>query len=400
MTSWVQHLPLRREAIIHAICFGPNGLVAVGDDEAMSIYRYAAKESEVVRRWEDLSTVLSVCLLRPEGGPVVAAGGTLRGYVGLRSCEEGEEERSGRAALAAGGGGGGVRAVAAHGDRLVAGDEGGRVRVWRVDRDLACAFLFKVKEARAAVEGLALVGARLAVATSVLGSHDGPLLACYALGDESPFVECFPRAPSSSSSSSDDDDDSDGDGDPFAPTLVARVDVRADAASKCADVYTVDLDGELLVAGGADGSLALWRWRDDAGGAPVALWRTRCGTSVNAVSCRARRVVAVAVPADGANATLQIRDVRGDSSVSPAVDLVVPRWSAATTAGVAEDCAACGTSVNWTGTWQAACPVCGPSAVVNACALAPAGDAVLAGGYDRALTCWAPPPPATEAAPP
>ena len=99
-------------------------------------------------------------------------------------------------------------------------------------------------------------------------------------------------------------------------------------------------------------------------------------------------------------AVLQLRDVGRGGAVSGAADLAVPRWGPTTTAGVAENCEGCGTSISWTDGWQSACPVCGPSAVVNACALSPDGAAVLAGGYDRALTCWAPPPPPTEAAPP
>ena len=397
MAAWVKKIPAPREAIIHAICFGPDNLFVVGDDEALTVY--AAADNGVVRRWDDLSTVLSAALLRLEDGAVVAAGGTMRGEIHLRSIAG---ATAGRAALASGGGG--VRALASDWSRLVAGDEDGRIRIWRVDAFLEPTLVFKVAAAprplSAAVEAVALRGRRLALALSVLGSHDGPLVSCYELPeDESPF-EIDPE-------DSDGDDGDLGDAlaidyagepaDPFAPVLVAKLDARADPASKCADAYAVDLDGDLLVAGGADGTLSLWRW---GAGAPELLWRARCGTSVNAVSTRARRLLAVAVPSEGDSAILQLRDVGRGGAVSAPADLAVPRWGPTTTAGVAENCEGCGTSISWTGGWQSACPVCGPSAVVNACALSPDGAAVLAGGYDRALTCWAPPPPPTEAAPP
>lgn len=397
MAAWVKKIPAPREAIIHAICFGPDNLFVVGDDEALTVY--AAADNGVVRRWDDLSTVLSAALLRLEDGAVVAAGGTMRGEIHLRSIAG---DAAGRAALASGGGG--VRALASDGSRLVAGDEDGRIRIWRVDAFLEPTLVFKVAAAprplSAAVEAVALRGRRLALALSVLGSHDGPLVSCYELPeDESPF-EIDPE-------DSDGDDGDLGDAlaidyagepaDPFAPVLVAKLDARADPASKCADAYAVDLDGDLLVAGGADGTLSLWRW---GAGAPELLWRARCGASVNAVSTRARRLLAVAVPSEGDSAILQLRDVGRGGAVSAPADLAVPRWGPTTTAGVAENCDGCGTSISWTGGWQSACPVCGPSAVVNACALSPDGAAVLAGGYDRALTCWAPPPPPTEAAPP
>ncbi|KAH8097485.1 hypothetical protein JL720_376 [Aureococcus anophagefferens] len=296
MAAWVKKVPAPREAIIHAISFGPDNLFVVGDDEALTVY--AAAGNGVVRRWDDLSTVLSAALLRLEDGAVVAAGGTMRGEIHLRS---------------------------------IAGDAAAAAGVAAAPRPLS-----------AAVEAVALRGRRLALALSVLGSHDGPLVSCYELPeDESPF-EIDPG-------DSDGDDGDLGDAlaidyagepaDPFAPVLVAKLDARADPASKCADAYAVDLDGDLLVAGGADGTLSLWRWR---AGAPELLWRARCGTSVNAVSTRARRLLAVAVPAEGDSAILQLRDV--GAAASRARALAVPRWGPTTTAGVAETRAAARTS--------------------------------------------------------
>ncbi|KAK7238575.1 hypothetical protein SO694_00020119 [Aureococcus anophagefferens] len=273
----------------------------------------------------------------------------MRGEIHLRSIAG---DAAGRAALASGGGG--VRALASDGSRLVAGDEDGRIRIWRA---------------------VALRGRRLALALSVLGSHDGPLVSCYELPEASPF-EIDPE-------DSDGDDGDLGDAlaidyagepaDPFAPVLVAKLDARADPASKCADAYAVDLDGDLLVAGRrADGTLA------------VALGRRRAGAPLAGALRheRQRRVDARAAPAG------RRRACRGRQRDPPAPRRRRARrrrpwprrarWGPTTTAGVAENCEGCGTSISWTGGWQSACPVCGPSAVVNAaCALSPDGAAVL-----------------------
>ncbi|KAH8044975.1 hypothetical protein JL722_14457 [Aureococcus anophagefferens] len=233
----------------------------------MKLTVYAAADNGVVRRWDDLSTVLSAALLRLEDGAVAR-----RRHDEARSTAV---DPGDAAAAPLASGGGGVRALASDGSRLVAGDEDGRIRIWRVDAEPT---------------------------PSSSDGDDGDLGDALAID--------YAGEPA----------------DPFAPVLVAKLDARADPAS---------------------------------------------------------------------NAILQLRDVGRGGAVSAPVDLAVPRWGPTTTAGVAENCEGCGTSISWTGGWQSACPVCGPSAVVNACALSPDGAAVLAGGYDRALTCWAPPPPPT-----
>ncbi|KAH8057823.1 amylopectin binding protein [Aureococcus anophagefferens] len=217
MAAWVNKIPAPREAIIHAISFGPDNLFVVGDDEALTVY--AAADNGVVRRWDDLSTVLSAALLRLEDGAVVAAGGTMRGEIHLRS---------------------------------IAGDAAGRAaRVAAAPRPLS-----------AAVEAVALRGRRLALALSVLGSHDGPLVSCYELPeDESPF-EIDPE-------DSDGDDGDLGDAlainyagepaDPFAPVLVAKLDARADPRRVSEDGTAAFVDGR------APAPLAPARWRDRRG---------------------------------------------------------------------------------------------------------------------------------------
>ena len=169
MASFQQQPPtrikLRRDAIIHAIAF-TDDLYAVGDDEALTVFD--AKTDRAFRRFEDIGTVLSVCFV----GDRVAAG-TLRGVVALRPQVTLNHETWDNLSLApASSEREGVRAIAATGSRLAAGDAAGRVCVWFIG-EAGEQPLFALKAAKdrtCAVEALALHDLHLVVARSALGA--------------------------------------------------------------------------------------------------------------------------------------------------------------------------------------------------------------------------------------
>ena len=127
-------IKLRRDAIIHAIAF-TDDLYAVGDDEALTVFD--ASIDRAIQRFEEIGTVLSVCFV----GDRVAAG-TLDGVVVICDYEganlslaPASSEREG------------VRAIAATGSRLAAGDAAGRVCVWFIGEEVSQP-LFSLRAAR------------------------------------------------------------------------------------------------------------------------------------------------------------------------------------------------------------------------------------------------------------
>ena len=363
-------IKLRRDAIIHAIAFHDD-MYAVGDDEALTVVD--ARTDHSIRRFEDLGTVLSVCFV----GDRVAAG-TLRGVVSLRKiCDHETWDRScgcgsDELALApAGSEGAGVRAIAAAGSRLAAGDAAGRVCVWYVG-EAGSQPLFSLRAAKdrtCAVEGLALQGTSLVVARSALGATQVPLLSVWGLHEDTP-----PEVSWSSDEEEDGDASDDGDEfDPWHPSLVQRLVVSP--ALTNVDVHAVARSSTMLVAGASDGSVAAW----DSSTFEVR-WRGSVGASVQAIALAAGRVVIVPIGVGTAAAPVYISGAFEDR-VALAPPARKPIGGA--------NCDGCGTpSLVWDGSVQQGCPVCSAGTVVNACALARDGKRLLAGGYDRSLHAW------------
>ena len=363
-------IKLRRDAIIHAIAFHDD-MYAVGDDEALTVVD--ATTDRATRRFEDMGTVLSVCFV----GDRVAAG-TLRGVVTLRKlCDHETWDRScgcgsDELALApAGSEREGVRAIAATGSRLAAGDAAGRVCVWYVG-EAGTQPLFSLKAAKdrtCAVEALALQGTSLTVARSALGATQVPLLSVWSLHEDTP-----PEVSWSSDEEENEDASDDGDEfDPWHPSLVQRLVVNP--SSMNVDVHAVARSDTMLVAGASDGSVAAW----DAASFQVR-WRGSVGASVQAIALAAGRVVIVPIGVGAAAAPVYISGAFADR-----VTLAPP---ARKPIG-GENCDGCGTpALVWDGSVQQGCPVCSAGTVVNACALARDGKRLLAGGYDRSLHAW------------
>ena len=366
-------IKLRRDAIIHAIAF-TDELYAVGDDEALTVFD--AKTDRAVRRFEDIGTVLSVCFV----GDRVAAG-TLRGVVAIRKiCEHetwdrscGCDDEGANLSLApASSEREGVRAIAAAGSRLAAGDAAGRVCVWYCG-EAGTQPLFALKAAKdrtCAVEGLVLHGTLLVVARSALGATQVPLLSVWGLHEDTP-----PEVSWSSDEEENEDASDDGDEfDPWHPSLVQRLVVNP--SSMNVDVHAVARSSTMLVAGASDGSVAAW----DSSTFEVR-WRGSVGASVQAIALAAGRVVIVPIGVGAAAAPLYISGAFADR-----VALAPP---ARKPIGGAANCDGCGTpSLIWDGSVQQGCPVCSAGTVVNACALARDGKRLLAGGYDRSLHAW------------
>ena len=363
-------IKLRRDAIIHAIAFHDD-MYAVGDDEALTVVDAATDHS--IRRFEDMGTVLSVCFV----GDRVAAG-TLRGVVSLRKmCDHETWDRScgcgsDELALApAGSEREGVRAIAATGSRLAAGDAAGRVCVWYVG-EAGTQPLFSLKAAKdrtCAVEALALQGTSLTVARSALGATQVPLLSVWSLHEDTP-----PEVSWSSDEEENEDASDDGDEfDPWHPSLAQRLVVNP--SSMNVDVHAVARSDTMLVAGASDGSVAAW----DVDTFEVR-WRGSVGASVQAIALAAGRVVIVPIGVGAAAAPVYISGAFADR-----VTLAPP---ARKPIG-GENCDGCGTpALVWDGSVQQGCPVCSAGTVVNACALARDGKRLLAGGYDRSLHAW------------
>ena len=370
MASFQQKPParikLRRDAIIHAIAFAETeDLYAVGDDEALTVFD--AKTDRAFRRFEDIGTVLSVCFV----GDRVAAG-TLRGVVALRPQVTLNHETWDNLSLApASSEREGVRAIAATGSRLAAGDAAGRVCVWYCG-EAAAQPLFALKAAKdrtCAVEALALHDLHLVVARSALGATQVPLLSVWGLHDGTP-----PEVSWSSDEEEDGDASDDGDEfDPWHPTLSQRLVVSP--STETVDVHAVARSDTVLVAGASDGSVAAW----DAATFEVR-WRGSVGASVQAISLASDRVVIVPIGVGAAAAPVYISGAFADR-----VALAPP---ARKPIG-GENCDGCGTpALVWDGSVQQGCPVCSAGTVVNACALARDGKRLLAGGYDRSLHAW------------
>ena len=209
MASFQQQPPtrikLRRDAIIHAIAF-TDDFYAVGDDEALTVFD--ARTDRALRRFEDIGTVLSVCFV----GDRVAAG-TLRGLVAIRSGWPGTLWRANLSLAPASSEREGVRAIAATGSRLAAGDAAGRVCVWYCgDADTQPLFALKAaKDRTCAVEALALHDLHLVVARSALGATQVPLLSVWGLNSDTPPEVCW-------SSDEEEDGDASDDGDRFECT--------------------------------------------------------------------------------------------------------------------------------------------------------------------------------------
>ncbi len=384
-------IKLRRDAIIHAIAFHDE-MYAVGDDEALTIFDAATDRA--VRRFEDVGTVLSVCFL---GSGIVAAG-TLRGLVALRRTGDygpyedlalapASSEREGVRAIAA----------ATTEGRVAAGDAAGRVCVWLVshasgcDRDPdAVRPLFAIKAARdrtCAVEALALQHTSLVVARSALGSASAPLLSLWGLNyDDPPEVSAFDEE-----EEEDDDDDEWRDEDehdeydPWHPTLRRRLVVNE--ANETVDVHAIarsdPWDGDVLVAGAADGSVAAWKTVRDNRGVLYfdVLWRGGVGATVQAIALAMGRVIIVPIGVGAAAAPVYLPNSSFEDRVALALPARKPIGGA--------NCDGCGTpALVWDGSVQQGCPVCSAGTVVNACALARDGKRLLAGGYDRSLHAW------------
>ena len=363
MASFQQQPPtrikLRRDAIIHAIAF-TDDFYAVGDDEALTVFD--ASIDHAIQRFEEIGTVLSVCFV----GDRVAAG-TLDGVVVICDYEganlslaPASSEREG------------VRAIAATGSRLAAGDAAGRVRVWYCG-EAAAQPLFALKAAKdrtCAVEALALHDLHLVVARSALGATQVPLLSVWGLNSDTPPEVCW-------SSDEEEDGDASDDGDrfdPWHPTLLQRLVVNP--STETVDVHAVARSETVLVAGASDGSVAAW----DAATFEVR-WRGSVGASVQAMALAAGRVVIVPIGVGAAAAPVYISGGFADR-----VTLAPP---ARKPIGGANNCDGCGTpALVWDGSVQQGCPVCSAGTVVNACALARDGKRLLAGGYDRSLHAW------------
>ena len=363
-------IKLRRDAIIHAIAFHDE-MYAVGDDEALTVVD--ARTDHSIRRFEDLGTVLSVCFI---GDRVVA--GTLRGVVSLRkicdhetwdgTCGCGSDEL---ALAPVGADRAGVRAIAAAGNRLAAGDAAGRVCVWFVG-EAGTQPLFALKAARdrtCAVEALALEQTSLVVARSALGATQVPLLSVWGLHEDTP-----PEVSWSSDEEENEDASDDGDEfDPWHPSLVQRLVVNP--SSMNVDVHAVARSDTMLVAGASDGSVAAFHATTFE-----VRWRGSVGASVQAIALAAGRVVIVPIGVGAAAAPVLI-----DGAFADRVALAPP---ARKPIG-GENCDGCGTpALVWDGSVQQGCPVCSAGTVVNACALARDGKRLLAGGYDRSLHAW------------
>ena len=372
MASFQQQPPtrikLRRDAIIHAIAFADE-LYAVGDDEALTVFD--AKTDHAIRRFEDIGTVLSVCFV----GDRVAAG-TLRGVVAVRRYANMNRGRSlGRTNLSlapASSEREGVRAIAATGSRLAAGDAAGRVCVWYCG-EAAAQPLFALKAAKdrtCAVEALALQDTSLVVARSALGSTQVPLLSVWTLHESEP-----PEVSWSSDEEEDGDASDDGDEfDPWHPTLSQRLVVSP--STETVDVHAVARSDTVLVAGASDGSVTAW----DAATFAVR-WRGNVFESVQAIALAAGRIIAVPIGVGAAAAPIYIRN----GEIADCVALAPP---ARKPIG-GNNCDGCGTpALVWDGSVQQGCPVCSAGTVVNACALARDGNRLLAGGYDRSLHAW------------
>ena len=371
MASFQQQPPtrikLRRDAIIHAIAFAETeDLYAVGDDEALTVFD--AKTDRAFRRFEDIGTVLSVCFV----GDRVAAG-TLHGVVALRPQVSLNHETWDNLSLApASSEREGVRAIAATGTRLAAGDAAGRVRVWYCG-EAAAQPLFALKAAKdrtCAVEALALQDTSLVVARSALGSTQVPLLSVWTLHESEP-----PEVSWSSDEEEDGDASDDGDEfDPWHPTLSQRLVVNPSTAT--VDVHAVARSDTVLVAGASDGSVTAW----DAATFAVR-WRGNVFESVQAIALAAGRIIAVPIGVGAAAAPIYIRN----GEIADCVALAPP---ARKPIG-GNNCDGCGTpALVWDGSVQQGCPVCSAGTVVNACALARDGNRLLAGGYDRSLHAW------------
>ena len=371
-------IKLRRDAIIHAIAF-TDDFYAVGDDEALTVFD--ASIDRAIQRFEDIGTVLSVCFV----GDRVAAG-TLHGVVALRPQVSLNHETWDNLSLApASSEREGVRAIAATGSRLAAGDAAGRVCVWYCG-EAAAQPLFALKAAKdrtCAVEALALQDTSLVVARSALGSTQVPLLSVWTLHESEP-----PEVSWSSDEEEDGDASDDGDEfDPWHPTLSQRLVVNPSTAT--VDVHAVarsdPWDGGVLVAGAADGSVAAWKTFWDAGTRSVyfqELWRGSVGASVQAIALAAGSAVIVPIGVGAAAAPVYLP--KGDFA-----DRVALAPPARKPIGGANNCDGCGTpALVWDGSVQQGCPVCSAGTVVNACALARDGKRLLAGGYDRSLHAW------------
>jgi len=360
-------IKLRRDAIIHAIAF-TDDLYAVGDDEALTVFD--AKTDRAFRRFEDIGTVLSVCFV----GDRVAAG-TLHGVVALRPQVSLNHETWDNLSLApASSEREGVRAIAATGSRLAAGDAAGRVCVWYCGEAAAQPLfaLTAAKDRTCAVEALTLQGTSLVVARSALGSCQTPLLSAWTLHESEP-----PEVSWSSDEEEDGDASDDGDEfDPWHPTLSQRLVVSP--STETVDVHAVARSDTVLVAGASDGSVAAW----DAATFEVR-WRGSVGASVQAIALAAGRAVIVPIGVGAAAAPVSIPP---SGAFSDRVALTPP---ARKPIGGANNCDGCGTpALVWDGSVQQGCPVCSAGTVVNACALARDGKRLLAGGYDRSLHAW------------
>ena len=143
-------------------------------------------------------------------------------------------------------------------------------------------------------------------------------------------------------------------------------------------------DGDVLVAGAADGSVAAWKTVYDNRSVVYfqELWRGSVGATVQAISLASDRIVIVPIGLGAAAAPVYLPA----GSFADRVALAPP---ARTPIGGDKNCDGCGTpSLVWDGSVQQGCPVCTAGTVVNACALARDGKRLLAGGYDRSLHAW------------
>ena len=378
-------IKLRRDAIIHAIAYAPkpHDLYAVGDDEALTVFD--AKTDHATARYEDVGTVLSVCFL----GDGAVAAGTLRGLVAIRPrpCCCAEDLALAPASVERAG----VRAIAASAARLAAGDADGRIRIWLIGA-AGAAPLFSLRAARdrtCAVEALALGDDhRLFVARSALSSATAPLLSVWALHADDP-----PEVSWSSDDDTDDGDVSDGDEyNPWHPTLERRLIVNP--TDETVDVHAIVYDGDRLVAGAADGSVAAWNVvGNDA-------WRCIVGKGIQEIAMNGGGIVVVPLGVGAAAAPLYFcgsafrvkqnvsaGDGFPDDGFADGVTLAPPARKPVGPLGA--NCGGCGTpALVWDGSVQSGCPVCTAGTLVNAYALAPDGTRLLAGGYDRSLHAW------------
>ena len=247
----------------------------------------------------------------------------------------------------------GVRAIAATGSRLAAGDAAGRVCVWFCRRgSRAAALLTKSREG----PDLRRRGARAArnfVGRGALGARRDPSAPIVSLGPPRTATR-HRRCRWSSDEEEDGDASDDGDEfDPWHPTLSQRLVVNP--STETVDVHAVARSDTVLVAGASDGSVAAWdaatfacRWRGMSARASRRSLSPRAGSlSCPSASARRRR-----------------RYIFRNGEIADRVALAPP---ARKPIGGAKLRDGCGTpALIWDGSVQQGCPVCSAGTVVSA----------------------------------